>query len=115
MTTPNDPDLAPPGKDASVEEIEADIAQTRENLGNTVDELTQKFDVKAQAQHTVHDIKERAGEQVHTAQVRGGEAITHAKATATDDQGKVKPVIPAVGAAVIVAAVLAIVLWRRRR
>jgi len=114
MTTPNDPDLPPPGKDASVEEIESDIAQTRENLGDTVDELTQKLDVKAQAQHKVHDIKERAGEQVHTAQVRGGEALSHAKATLTNDQGKVKPVVPAVGAAVLVA-VLAVVLWRRRR
>ena len=114
MTTPNDPDLPPPGKDASVEEIESDIAQTRENLGDTVDELTQKLDVKAQAQHKVHDIKERAGEQVHTAQVRGGEALTRAKTTLTNDQGKVKPVIPAVGAAVLVA-MLTVVLWRRRR
>ncbi|MEO9221713.1 MAG: DUF3618 domain-containing protein [Mycobacteriaceae bacterium] len=115
MTTPNDPDLPPPGKDASVEEIEADIARTRENLGNTVDELTQKFDVKAQAQNKVQDIKERAEEQVHTAQVRGGEALSHAKATATDEQGKVKPAIPAVGAVVLVATVLALVIWRRRQ
>lgn len=115
MTTPNDPDLAPPGKDASVEEIESDIARTREDLGNTVDELTQKLDVKSQAQHKVHDIKERAGEQVHTAQVRGGEAVSHVKATMSNDQGKVKPAIPAVGAAVLAAAVLALVMWRRRR
>ena len=115
MTTPNDPDLPPPGKDAGVEEIEADIARTREDLGNTVDALTQKFDVKTQAQHKVQDIKERTGEQVHTVQVRGGEALSHAKATVTDEQGKVKPAIPAVGAAVLVAAVLALVIWRRRR
>jgi len=115
MTTPNDPDRPPPGTDAGVAEIESDIARTRENLGNTVDELTQKLDVKSQAQHKVHDIKERAGEQVHTAQARGGEAVSHAKATLTNDQGKVKPVIPAVGAAVLVAAVLALVMWRRRR
>ncbi len=115
MTTPNDPDLPPPGKDAGVEEIESDIARTRENLGNTVDELTQKFDVKAQAQHKVYDIKERAGEQVHTAQVRGGEAVTRAKTTVTNDQGKVKPAIPAVGAAVLGVAILAVVMWRRRR
>ncbi len=115
MTSPNDPDRPPPGKDAGAEEIESDIARTRENLGNTVDELTQKFDVKAQAQNKAYDIKERAGEQVHTAQVRGGEALTRAKTTLTDDQGKVKPAIPAVGAAVLVAAVLALVMWRRRR
>jgi len=115
MTSPNDPDRPPPGKDAGAEEIESDIARTRENLGNTVDELTQKFDVKAQAQNKVYDIKERVGEQVHTAQVRGGEALTRAKTTLIDDQGKVKPAIPAVGAAVLVAAVLALVMWRRRR
>ena len=47
--------------------------------------------------------------------MRGGEALTRAKTTLTGDQGKVKPAIPAVGAAVLVAAVLALVMWRRRR
>ncbi len=125
MTTPTGPETPPPGKDASADELEADIERTREDLGNTVDELTAKLDVKAQAQHKVQDaktqaqhkvqdVKHRATEQAHTAQVRVGQAADRAKATARDEQGKVKPAFP-VGAAVLVAAVIALVVWRRQR
>ncbi len=136
MTTPTGPETPPPGKDASADELEADIERTREDLGNTVDELTAKLDVKAQAQHKVQDAKaqaqhkvqdakaqaqhkvqdakQRATEQAHTVQVRVGHAAARAKETASDDRGKVKPVI-SVGAAVVVAAVIAVVVWRRRR
>ena len=136
MTTPIGPETPPPGKDASADELEADIERTREDLGNTVDELTAKLDVKAQAQHKVQDAKaqaqhkvqdakaqaqhkvqdakQRATEQAHTVQVRVGHAAARAKETASDDRGKVKPVI-SVGAAVVVAAVIAVVVWRRRR
>jgi len=136
VTTPTGPETPPPGKDASADELEADIERTREDLGNTVDELTAKLDVKAQAQHKVQDAKaqaqhkvqdakaqaqhkvqdakQRATEQAHTVQVRVGHAAARAKETASDDRGKVKPVI-SVGAAVVVAAVIAVVVWRRRR
>lgn len=136
MTTPTGPETPPPGKDASADELEADIERTREDLGNTVDELTAKLDVKAQAQHKVQDAKaqaqhkvqdakaqaqhkvqdakQRATEQAHTVQVRVGHAAARAKETASDDRGKVKPVI-SVGAAVVVAAVIAVVVWSRRR
>ena len=124
MTTHTGPETPPPGKDASADELEADIERTREDLGNTVDELTAKLDVKAQAQHKVQDAKaqaqhkvqdakQRATEQAHTVQVRVGHAAARAKETASDDRGKVKPVI-SVGAAVVVAAVIAVVVWRRR-
>jgi len=114
MTTSTGPNTAPPGKNASADELETDIERTREDLGNTVDELTAKLDVKAQAQHKVQDVKHRATEQAHTAQVRVGQAAARAKETARDDQGKVKPAFP-VGAAVLVAAVIALVVWRWRR
>ena len=36
------------------EEIEADIARTREELAHTVDELTARLDVKARVQERIH-------------------------------------------------------------
>jgi hypothetical protein len=49
MTTPVDPEISESGADLSTDELEADIERTREELGRTVDALSQKFDVKAQA------------------------------------------------------------------
>jgi uncharacterized protein YdbL (DUF1318 family) len=40
------------------EEIRADIAQTRAEVGDTVEALAEKTDVKAQAQHRVDEIKD---------------------------------------------------------
>ena len=47
----------PPAKDASMEEIEADIAATRARLADNVDALADKVDVKARAQDKVEDVK----------------------------------------------------------
>ncbi len=41
-------------------EIRADIEQTREELGETVEALAAKTDVKARAQDKVHEATERA-------------------------------------------------------
>lgn len=41
----------------SADEIEADIELTREQLVNTVDALSEKLDVKAQARHTVQNLR----------------------------------------------------------
>jgi uncharacterized protein YdbL (DUF1318 family) len=50
-------DLTQPDQQRSPEEIRADIAQTREEVGDTVEALAAKTDVKAQAQHKVDEIK----------------------------------------------------------
>jgi Protein of unknown function (DUF3618) len=42
------------------EEIQREIEQTREHLGQTVEELAVKADVKARAQAKVADVKARA-------------------------------------------------------
>jgi len=44
-----DPGRPEPGPDASVEDIQADIEATRTELGQTVEALTAKLDVKQQA------------------------------------------------------------------
>lgn len=43
----------------SPEEIRADIARTREEVGDTVEALAEKTDVKRQVQQQVDDIKNR--------------------------------------------------------
>ena len=73
------------------EEIEADIERQREQLADTVDALTAKLDVKAQAGAKIDDVKHRA----------------------TTDSGNVRPEVVAAGAAAIVAVGL-LVWWRRR-
>jgi hypothetical protein len=47
----------------SPEEIRADIKQTREELGDTVEELAAKTDVKAKAQEKADEIKQTASDK----------------------------------------------------
>ncbi|QIK76028.1 DUF3618 domain-containing protein [Nocardioides piscis] len=76
----------------SPEEIEADIARQREQLAETVDQLSAKLDVKSQAQAKVADVKDRA----------------------TTPEGKPRPeVLAAAGSLIAMTAVL--LIWRMRR
>jgi hypothetical protein len=87
MTTPVEPEISESGLDLSTAELEADIERTREELGQTVDALSQKFDVKAQAR------------------LKLGKA-----------RGKPKAVALAGGGLVVAfGTVGAVVLWGRRR
>ncbi len=72
------------------EEIQADIEKQREQLARTVDQLSHKLDVKAQARAKVDEVKDRS----------------------TTAEGKPRPEL--LGAAVLVGVVL-VVVWRRRR
>jgi hypothetical protein len=72
-------------------EIEADIERQRDHLADTVDQLSHKLDVKAQA-------KERA---------------SHLQDRATTSSGKPRPELVA-GAVALFALVAGIVWWRRR-
>ncbi|UFN44449.1 DUF3618 domain-containing protein [Nocardioides okcheonensis] len=74
------------------EELEAEIAQQRERLAETVDALTDKLDVKAQARHKVADLKDAA---------------------TTDDGTPRAEVLAAAGSLLAMAVVL--VVWRLRR
>jgi len=62
MTTPAERHAPDPGlavgadRAAGADEIEADIERTREQLVNTVDSLSQRLDVKAQAQRRMQSL-----------------------------------------------------------
>ena len=80
-------------------EIQHEIERTRERLGETVDELAAKADVKARARAKVTEVKARATEV--TGQVRQSQALQRRW-----------PAVVVAGAMVAGAAVL---IWRRRR
>jgi cell division septum initiation protein DivIVA len=71
---PNDP-----------EQLKTEIEETRQRLGDTVDQLAAKTDVKARAQSKVADAQARAQAKVADAQAR-------AQATVADAQAKVADV-----------------------
>jgi Protein of unknown function (DUF3618) len=80
-------------------EIQQEIERTRERLGETVDELAARADVKARARAKAAEMKTRAAEV--SGRVRQSQAVQRRW-----------PAAVAAGALVAGAAVL---LWRRRR
>jgi hypothetical protein len=81
------PEAQPPevGPDAGIDEIQADIEKTRHQLGETVDALSHKLNVKEQATNKAVEIRE-----------------------------KTPPAVP-IGVAVAVVAAVVLIIWRRRR
>ena len=84
------------------EEIQADIEKQREHLAQTVDQLGQKLDVKAQGKAKIEDVK-----------VQTQAKLAEAKELSTTDDGKPRPEVVGAVAAVVVGVVL--VIWLRSR
>jgi len=84
MTEPSTP--PPPPPDATADDIEADIAVTRERLAESVDALADKVNVKAQAERKVEETKAQARAKV-------GEATDKAKATAGEAKGQAQQLV----------------------
>jgi len=84
---------SPPGPDASPDEIEADIAETRARLADSVDALADKVNVKARAQEKVDDVKSTAQAKVDdvlaTAQAKAEDLRVSAQAKASVGREKV--------------------------
>jgi hypothetical protein len=96
-----DPNRPEPGPDAGIDDIQADIEQTRNELGQTVEALSDKFDVKERAKEKAAETKDRVVEKADT--------LRH---TATDNP---KRTVPIAAIALLGALAVAIVVWRRRR
>lgn len=102
MTTAAGPNTPEPDKSADIEEIERDIEATRAELGQTVDALSAKLDVKAQARVKADQVRQQATD-----------AVASARKTAQE-----QPQVAAGAGVAVVAALAAVVgltTWRRRR
>jgi ElaB/YqjD/DUF883 family membrane-anchored ribosome-binding protein len=61
-------------EDRSAEEIRADIEQTREEVGDTVEALAAKSDVKAQAQQRIDEVRSRVRARAEEAKAKARSA-----------------------------------------
>jgi ElaB/YqjD/DUF883 family membrane-anchored ribosome-binding protein len=99
------------------EQIERDIEQTREQLGNTVEALTAKTDVKAQAQQKVEETKaavsEKKDELFGKAREASPESASSAASTAAA-QARENPLPVAAVGAFVVGVLFGRVTKRRR-
>ena len=71
-------------------QLEAEIEAQRDHLAETVDQLAHKLDVKTQAQERVADLRDRA----------------------TTDDGKPRPEL--LGAGLLIAVLVGLLVWWRR-
>lgn len=120
-TTPQSPE---PGKDADISEIQADIDTTRAELGQTVEQLSERLDVKKQAKRKAGAYKAHAAEAVHSTreQVLGVVTATGEKARKLTHSGEADPAadrrrggITLGSAAFFVCALIAgVLVWRHR-
>jgi ElaB/YqjD/DUF883 family membrane-anchored ribosome-binding protein len=88
-----------PGPDAGLDDIQADIEHTRKELGQTVQALGAKLDVKERSKEKFAETKGRVVERADTL-----------RQTATDNPKQTVSV-----AAVAALALIGIIVWRRRR
>jgi chromosome segregation ATPase len=97
------------------EQLEAQIEQTREQLGETVEALTAKLDVKGRTRARLSETKDRTVQQVQVVQQRAAGLTRQAKQAATTDQGKPKPAVSAgaAGVAALVVTLAALIIWRK--
>ena len=100
----NSSNALPP--DADINDIQADIARTRVELGETVEALSDRLDVPQRAKERVHESRDRLVERSR-----------EAKDMVVQGAGNARPDNPAVTAAVVVAALAAVgaLVWLRRR
>ena len=91
------------------EVLRSDIERTRRELGETVEELSQKANVKAQVRHKAHEVQEQAKEKAQGVQRQAKE-----KAHDVQRQAREKPAPVRLAAAGIAVGLVALWLIRRR-
>lgn len=101
------------------EHLRDEIEQTRAELGDTVEALAAKTDVKARAQQALDEAADRTRQQLSTVKTTAVGAVDAAKVRVTEasQDPRVRRAVPPAAIAAAVAAVLGtvIVVARRRR
>jgi len=106
-------DRREPGAEASTEEIEADIARTRRELGETVESLSDRLDPKAQADRQIEHLKGRARDQVDHARQSAQSTLAHTRHAAADPDNPVPSLIAALAGAAVFAGIGLLIVRRR--
>jgi ABC-type microcin C transport system duplicated ATPase subunit YejF len=110
-------DKTPPGPDAGIDDIQTDIEQSRKGLGETVEALSGKADVKDEVKQKVADTKDRITEKANETEDAAVATVDAAQSAArgafTDITGSLKPRLP-IAALIAAAVVISVVVWRRR-
>lgn len=100
----------------TVEELEAQIEQTRMDLGDTVEALSAKLDVKSRVKSGAGDVAHRGKEQIDVVRSRASAVLTQARDAALDERGRPQPpVLAGVAGVLILATAVVVVVVRRRR
>jgi ElaB/YqjD/DUF883 family membrane-anchored ribosome-binding protein len=120
VTADHTPPTPEPGADAGISDIQADIEQTRQHLGETIEALSAKTDVAGRAKEKVDDTKdaiaERASDTKDAIVEKTHAAQTTARHALTDTSGSVRAGLPIAAVIAATAVVVAgVVAWRRRR
>ena len=117
QSSSNGTSAASSGEKPDIDQLQAEIEQTRAELGETVEALTAKLDVKSRAKERLTQYKQHASGQVSVAQARAVDLSKSARTAATTEDGKPTPTVLAGAAAVLVTTLtaLALKLFRRRR
>jgi hypothetical protein len=111
MTAAN-PNRPEPGPDAGIDDIQADIEQTRNELGETVQALSHKLDVKERSKEKAAETKQRVVDKADETKQRVVHKADDLRHAATDNP---KRAVPVAAIVLIGAAAVGIVVWRRRR
>jgi ElaB/YqjD/DUF883 family membrane-anchored ribosome-binding protein len=99
------------------EEIRADIEETREQLGDTVEALAEKADVKHQAKLKVGETKDRFSRKADQAKAKVSSASPDQARSAASDAASAarrKPLPFAVAGAFAAGVVIGLLVARRR-
>jgi hypothetical protein len=108
-----------PGPEAGIEDIQADIEQTREELGQTVGALAAKLDVKGRTKRRAVESRERLAAKSRETKTllldKTQKARSSAVNAATDERGSIKPAVTVTAIAVFAAIIIGAVVWIQRR
>ena len=102
------------GPASDVDEVRAEIAATRERLGDTVAALADKADVKGQVQAKIAARREQLAERTATVRSKAGELGERAPEPAKQAVSQVRQQ-PAVAGGVAAGLLVLFLLWRRQR